>query len=233
MSSRPVRGDQPERTFQWFEPKRRRATLYEDVTVDSQPSITRHLDRGWPVHFEDGRGTWWEDSTELESSDWYAFRDPGQLWERTYYQQGTAYEAADRRCRPDRAPGADARRLPPRVGGLPAGESPGPRLRRARALAGARERGSRLPVGYDRPLRRARGRDEAAPGAGAAALRARPRGVARGLPGGPRAGDVPGGRGLAAGTALRGATAGHLRLGRAGDGGQPVLRAARGVAAAS
>jgi propane monooxygenase small subunit len=92
MARGAARGDQPERSFQWFEPKRRRATLYEDVTVDSQPSITRHLDRGWPVFFEDGRGTWWQDSTSLESSDWYAFRDPGQLWERNYYQQGTAYE---------------------------------------------------------------------------------------------------------------------------------------------
>ena len=95
------RGDQPERSFGWFEPKRRRATLYEDVTVDSQPSITRHLDRGWPVCFEDGRGTWSEDSTELRSSDWYAFRDPGQLWERTYYHQGTAYERLiEVRCAP-------------------------------------------------------------------------------------------------------------------------------------
>jgi propane 2-monooxygenase small subunit len=84
--------DQPERSFDWFEPKRRRASLYEDVTVDSQPSIHRHLDRGWPVHFEDGRGLWWPESTRLASSDWYAFRDPGELWERPYYQQGTGYE---------------------------------------------------------------------------------------------------------------------------------------------
>ena len=84
--------DQAERSFGWFEPKRRRASLYEDVTVDSQPSIHRHLDRGWPVHFEDGRGLWWPESTRLESGDWYAFRDPGELWERPYYQQGTGYE---------------------------------------------------------------------------------------------------------------------------------------------
>jgi propane 2-monooxygenase small subunit len=84
--------EQPERSFQWFEPKRRRASLYEDVTIDSQPSIHRHLDREWPVHFEDGRGLWWPESTALESSDWYAFRDPGQLWERPYYQQGAGHE---------------------------------------------------------------------------------------------------------------------------------------------
>ena len=53
------RGEDPERSFQWYTPKKRRATLYEDVTVDTQPSIHRHIDREWPVHFEDGRGLWW------------------------------------------------------------------------------------------------------------------------------------------------------------------------------
>jgi propane 2-monooxygenase small subunit len=86
------RGEEPERSFQWFKPKKRKATLYEDVTIDSQPSVHRHLDRGWPVHFEDGRGLWWDDSTALKAQDWYEFRDPGQMWERTYYQAGTAYE---------------------------------------------------------------------------------------------------------------------------------------------
>jgi hypothetical protein len=89
---KPRRGDEPERTFQWYTPKKRRATLYEDVTMDTQPSVHRHLDRTWPVHFEDGRGMWWDDSTKLRVGDWYDFRDPGQLWERPYYQTGTSYE---------------------------------------------------------------------------------------------------------------------------------------------
>jgi propane 2-monooxygenase small subunit len=89
---KPRRGEDPERSFQWYTPRKRRATLYEDVTVDSQPSIHRHVDRTWPVHFEDGRGMWSDDSTALRSSDWYDFRDPGQLWERPYYQTGTSYE---------------------------------------------------------------------------------------------------------------------------------------------
>ncbi|HEX8977049.1 MAG TPA: MmoB/DmpM family protein [Solirubrobacteraceae bacterium] len=81
-----------EREFAWFTPAARRATLYEDVTVDTQPSIHRHLTRGWPLHFADGRGTWNDASTALRSADWFAFRDPGQQWERTYYQAGTAVE---------------------------------------------------------------------------------------------------------------------------------------------
>ncbi len=81
-----------ERDFGWFEPAGRRATLYEDVTVDTQPSIHRHLQRGWPLSFEDGRGTWNDASTALRSEDWFAFRDPGEQWERPYYQAGAAAE---------------------------------------------------------------------------------------------------------------------------------------------
>ena len=85
-------GDDSERQFQWFKPRRRRATLYEDVTVDTQPSIHRHLTRGWPLHFEDGRGTWNDASTALRCSDWFEFRDPGEQWERPFYQRGAAAE---------------------------------------------------------------------------------------------------------------------------------------------
>ena len=81
-----------EREFQWFAPAGRRATLYEDVTIDTQPSIHRHLSRGWPVSFGDGRGTWNDASTELRSTDWFAFRDPGQQWERPFYRAGAAVE---------------------------------------------------------------------------------------------------------------------------------------------
>jgi propane 2-monooxygenase small subunit len=91
-ASKTRRGEDPERSFQWYTPRKRRATMYEDVTMDTQPSIHRHLDRGWPVHFEDGRGLWSEDSTRLRATDWYDFRDPGQMWERSYYQSGTAHE---------------------------------------------------------------------------------------------------------------------------------------------
>jgi NAD(P)H-flavin reductase/ferredoxin len=84
--------DESEREFAWYQPAKRRATLYEDVTVDTQPSVHRHLTRGWPLSFEDGRGTWDDASTSLRATDWYAFRDPGEQWERTFYQSGNASE---------------------------------------------------------------------------------------------------------------------------------------------
>jgi NAD(P)H-flavin reductase/ferredoxin len=81
-----------ERAFAWFAPAGSRATLYEEVTVDTQPSVHRHLTRGWAVSFEDGRGTWDDDSTVLRCADWFAFRDPGEHWERSFYQAGAAAE---------------------------------------------------------------------------------------------------------------------------------------------
>ena len=85
-------GEQVLREMSYYEPRARRGTLYEDVTCDTQPSVNRHMNRGWPLHFADGRSLWWEDATELRSGDWYAFRDPGAMWERTYYQDGSAAE---------------------------------------------------------------------------------------------------------------------------------------------
>jgi NAD(P)H-flavin reductase/ferredoxin len=85
-------GDESERQFSWYRPRKRRASLYEDVTIDTQPSVHRHLTRGWPVSFEDGRGTWNGASTALRSTDWFDFRDPGEQWERPFYQRGAAVE---------------------------------------------------------------------------------------------------------------------------------------------
>lgn len=81
-----------ERHFSYFNPAKRRASWYEDVTVDTQPSVHRHMHRGWLVGFEDGRTTWSDDSTLLRSGDWFAFRDPGQRWERPFYREGSTYE---------------------------------------------------------------------------------------------------------------------------------------------
>jgi ferredoxin-NADP reductase/ferredoxin len=88
----PAARERSERDFQWFAPAGRRATLYEDVTIDTQPSIHRHLARGWPVSFADGRGTWNDASTALRCTDWFAFRDPGEQWERPFYRSGSAME---------------------------------------------------------------------------------------------------------------------------------------------
>jgi propane monooxygenase small subunit len=84
--------DKSEREFTYFKPRGRRATMYEDVTCDTQPSVQRHLSRGWLVQFEDGRPGWDLEGSRVRMDDWYGFRDPGGLWERPYYQRGTQSE---------------------------------------------------------------------------------------------------------------------------------------------
>lgn len=86
------KGAEPERQFQWVVPKGRKASTYEDITLDTQPSVHRFMQNGWFVSFPDGRGTWDDASTALDVGSWYAFRDPEELWERPYYQQGAQCE---------------------------------------------------------------------------------------------------------------------------------------------
>lgn len=80
------------RGFTSFQPAGRRATIYEDVTIDTQPSPDRLQCRGFPTRFDDGRTSWQAESTRLRCTDWYAYRDPAAMWERTYYQIGTRFE---------------------------------------------------------------------------------------------------------------------------------------------
>ena len=42
------------RSYNYFEPRKRRASVYEDVTVDVQPDPERHLTQGWVYAFADG-----------------------------------------------------------------------------------------------------------------------------------------------------------------------------------
>lgn len=74
------------RTYNYFTPAKRRATVYEDVTVDIQPDPERHLLQGWVYGFADGTGGYPQEWTELRSSNWHAFLDPNEEWEQTIYR---------------------------------------------------------------------------------------------------------------------------------------------------
>lgn len=82
------------RRYNYFEPQGRRATLYEDVTVDVQPDVSRYLIQGWVLSFGDGTPTYHEGTTVLKCSDWHVFRAPDQEWERTHYQRQARIEGA-------------------------------------------------------------------------------------------------------------------------------------------
>jgi propane monooxygenase small subunit len=74
------------RTYNYFTPAKRRATLYEDVTVDVQPDPDRYLLQGWVYGFRDSEGGYPVEWTKLKSSNWHVFLDPNEEWEQTIYR---------------------------------------------------------------------------------------------------------------------------------------------------
>jgi propane monooxygenase small subunit len=74
------------RSFNYFEPRRLKATVYEDVTVDVLPDPRRHLRQSWSYAFANGPGGYPTEWTVARSSDWHWFRDPNQEWERTIFK---------------------------------------------------------------------------------------------------------------------------------------------------
>jgi propane monooxygenase small subunit len=75
------------RKYNYFTPKGRKATHYEDMTVDVQPDPKRYLLQDWIISFADGTPTYSESWTAAKSSDWHVFRAVDQEWERTHYQR--------------------------------------------------------------------------------------------------------------------------------------------------
>ena len=67
-------------------PAKRRATIYEDVTVDVQPDPERHLTQGWIYGFADGTSGYPQEWSALKSSNWHEFLDPNEEWEQTIYR---------------------------------------------------------------------------------------------------------------------------------------------------
>ena len=68
--------DSESRKYRYFEPRAKRATHYEDVTVDVQPDPERYLIQDWIIAFPNGKGAYEKDSTQAKSSNWHAFRAP-------------------------------------------------------------------------------------------------------------------------------------------------------------
>lgn len=73
------------RSYNYFTPKGRRATKYEDVTLDVQPDPEKYLTQGWILGWANGDIGYDPNWTKIKSSDWHRFRDPNEEWERTYY----------------------------------------------------------------------------------------------------------------------------------------------------
>lgn len=79
--------DSDSRKYRYFDPKGKRQSHYEDVTVDVQPDPERYLIQDWIINFANGKGAYEKDATAAKSSNWHAFRAPDEEWERTHYQR--------------------------------------------------------------------------------------------------------------------------------------------------
>lgn len=75
------------RKYNYYTPKGRKATHYEDMTLDVQPDPKRYLLQDWIISFSDGTPTYSENWTEARSSDWHQYRSIDEEWERTHYQR--------------------------------------------------------------------------------------------------------------------------------------------------
>lgn len=78
------------RRYSYYQPAKKRATMYEDVTVDVQPDPDRHLTQGWIYGFGNGPGGYPQEWTAAKSSNWHAFLDPNEEWEQTIYRNSSA-----------------------------------------------------------------------------------------------------------------------------------------------
>jgi propane monooxygenase small subunit len=78
------------RHYNYFTPRKRRATVYEDVTVDVQPDPARHLTQGWVYAFANGDAGYPQEWTALKSSNWHEFLDPNEEWEQTIYRNNAS-----------------------------------------------------------------------------------------------------------------------------------------------
>jgi len=81
------------REFGYIRDSGPRVTEYEAVCCYVQPSM--RFDGSLTYSgFPDGRGTWVEESTALQHTDWFAFRDPAQMWNRPYITRQNEQERA-------------------------------------------------------------------------------------------------------------------------------------------
>lgn len=96
------------RNFTWFTPRGRHSTEYELYTVGQQSTPAEWLRVGWPLHFDDGRDPYVEESTAVRSSRWRDWRDPSQVWQRPYVQTANFEEQSLDRLVPSLLAGGGA-----------------------------------------------------------------------------------------------------------------------------
>jgi len=80
------------RHYNYYKPKGRKATLYEDVTVDVQPDPERYLIQDWIISFANGDPAYNKALTALKSSNWHEYRAPDEEHERNHFARQSEIE---------------------------------------------------------------------------------------------------------------------------------------------
>ena len=84
MSDTPTRTRGKVIPFRYFDPAKRRATQYEEVTMHVQWDPKNYASQGWFNLDHHGRPAWDDATTVLKAEDWWAYRDPSEEWFRPF-----------------------------------------------------------------------------------------------------------------------------------------------------
>ncbi|MGB1883793.1 MAG: monooxygenase [Gammaproteobacteria bacterium] len=100
MTTQSATANEP-RDFTFIKPRKRRLTEYEAVTVHQQWE-PGGFDVGTTfLRGPDGRSWWEAERTALKHPDWFVFRDPAQLWQRSYVRLQAEQERSIERITED------------------------------------------------------------------------------------------------------------------------------------
>ncbi|HVW34907.1 MAG TPA: monooxygenase [Acidimicrobiia bacterium] len=82
------------RELTYIEPAGRRLSDYEAAICHVQPDVGHYDFGGWLLLAPDGKSLFEPSSTALHHPDWFSYRDPSALWQRTYMRQQAVEERA-------------------------------------------------------------------------------------------------------------------------------------------
>jgi methane monooxygenase component A beta chain/propane monooxygenase small subunit len=82
------------RELTYIRPTGRRLTDYEAVVCHTQPDLSHFEVSEWSSMSARGERVFDPDTTRARHPDWFEFRDPSQLWQRTYVREQAVQESA-------------------------------------------------------------------------------------------------------------------------------------------
>ena len=94
QTAEPAYGFYSPRELTYIQPAGRRLSDYEAAICHVQPDVAHYDFGGWLILAPDGENLFEESSTRLRHPDWFQYRDPSSLWQRTYMRQQAVEERA-------------------------------------------------------------------------------------------------------------------------------------------